>query len=126
MMKQIEATRYRNAERFSLIVSSWVSPWRPLPFALEHLQHALRDDKSAENIDRRQCHGDESHKFGEAEHGRSGLDHRTDDDHARYRVGNAHQRRMKRRGDAPDHVVTDKDGEHEHGQLEDERRAAVY
>ena len=53
-----------------------------------------------------------------------GGDQRADDDDARYRVGDAHQRRMQRRGHPPDDVVADKDGEHEHRQLEDKGRAA--
>src|SRR5262249_35282082 len=45
------------------------------------------------------------------------------DDDTGDRIGDAHQRRMQRRGDAPYHVIPDKDGENKDGELEDKGRA---
>ena len=49
---------------------------------------------------------------------------RADDDHRGDRVGHRHQRRVQRRSDPPDHVVADKDRQHEDGQPDHQGRDA--
>ena len=48
------------------------------------------------------------------------LQHAADDDDAADRVGDAHQRRVQRRRDVPDHLPADEAGEHEHGEVRQE------
>src|SRR5262245_22856198 len=88
MMKHTEATRYRRAESVSLM--NWRS--RPLLLLLLELaQHALGDDEAAENVDRGEHHGKETHRLREADLARPGGEQRADDDDARDSVGDRHQ-----------------------------------
>ena len=50
------------------------------------------------------------------------LQHAADDDDAADRVGDAHQRRVQRRRHVPDHLPADEAGQHEHGEVRQERR----
>ena len=51
------------------------------------------------------------------------LQHAADHDDAADRIGHAHQRRVQRRRDVPDHLPADDAGQREHGQVRQERAA---
>ncbi len=53
---------------------------------------------------------------------RGHLEQRADDDDAADGVGDAHQRRVQRWRDIPDHHVADETGEHEYREMRHERR----
>src|SRR4051812_46328552 len=87
MMKQTAATRYRRAETFSVMVAP------PSGLLLELAQHALGDDEAAEDVHRGEHDRKEAQPFGEADLRGASSEQCADDDHARDRVGDRHQRR---------------------------------
>ena len=56
---------------------------------------------------------------------RRDLHQRADGDDAGNRIGDAHQRRMQRRRDVPDHHVADEAGQYEHREVGEKRRGRV-
>ena len=87
---------------------------------LEHRQHALGHDETAEDIHRRQDHREEPHELREIEMRRPGGEQSADDDHRRNGVGHTHQRRVQRRRHAPHHVEADEARQHEDGEKAEE------
>src|SRR3954471_9769671 len=110
-MKRMLATRYASDRMVAIIVNS--------PSFPEHLQHALRDEKTARDVDRGDQDGDaaQRHRPRPAAVKRQ---HAADDDDAADRVGHAHERRVQRRRHVPDDVPADHTGQQEHGQVLDE------
>src|SRR5499427_2729283 len=98
MMKSRLATRYASDRTVVIIARS--------PSLPEHAQHSLRDEEPARDVDRREQDGDAAQR----QRPRSAAvqrQHAADDDDAADRVGDAHQRRVQRRRDVPDHVPAD-------------------
>src|SRR5262249_21328880 len=104
----------------------------PSLLLLVHGQHALRDQKAAEDVHRGECERDEAEPARPQRAVVTGheLDangeQRADHDDRRDRVGHRHQRRVQRRRDRPHHVVTDEYGEHENREAEHERIDGLY
>ena len=101
----------------------------------EHRQHALRHGEAAEHVDRRERDARPPPASGSSSSGRAGrpsprerrrdLHQRADGDDAADRVGHAHERRVQRGRHVPHHHVADEAGEHEHGEVAEERRRRV-
>src|SRR5688572_1433642 len=86
----------------------------------EHGEHAVGDHEAAEGVD-----GDEAHRerAQDAAGPRRPGACREDGAHHDYRadgIGHAHERRVQRRGDVPDHLVADEDGQNEDGEVDDD------
>jgi len=96
------------------------------PLALEHLEHAVGDEKATDDVDRAERDGDHQQDLVEdavaagADHQQAAEQHDPVD-----RVGAGHQRRVQRVGDLRDHGEADEAGEHEDGDLDDERKAVA-
>src|SRR5579862_3821950 len=132
-MKHTDATRYHSAtwfavtglpSAFRIARTTWCSRLRcrlrgRLP-ALEHLEHALRDEEAAEDIHRRERHGDDAYPSAPVEGDRTRSEHRTDEDDAGDRVGDGHERRVESGRDAPADVVADEHGQHENYEIEND------
>src|SRR5438876_4655054 len=88
---------------------------------LEHAKHALGHEKAAEHIDRHQRHRDDAEPTAPVEVRRAGREHRADQDDARDRIGQRHQRRMQRRRHVPYDVVADEYRQNEYDQIDDDR-----
>src|SRR5262245_7516757 len=129
-MNSTDATRYHRA--------TWLADMRgfpsrggeagrlglPLPgllLLLEHLEHPLRDEESAEGIDRDQSHPDRPEDRAEVERARTRGEDGADHDHRTDHVRDAHQRRVQRGRHVPHHVIADEDCEHEHREIDDGR-----
>ena len=92
---------------------------------LVHRQHALGDQKAAENVDRGEDERNEADEAGKSrsaiDRGDSNRQQGADDDDRRNGVGLGHQRRVQRRRHRPHHVVADEDRERENREPEHER-----
>ena len=87
----------------------------------EHLEHPVGDDVAADDVHRREGHGDEREELAERL-GRAQRDeHRADEDDPVDRVRARHQRRMERRRDLRDHGEPDEDREREDRQRGEQR-----
>src|SRR5882724_10704896 len=118
-MNSMLAARYDKPRSVPAIASTYVSNL----FA-EHLQHALRDQEPARDVDRSQQDRDAAQDRGDARQRarpatRAGGDHQhaADQDDAADRVGDAHERRVQGRRDVPDHVPADDAREQKHRQV---------
>src|SRR6476661_8775807 len=96
-MKHTDATRYHSATWLALIAGSVLcGRLRGRLLALEHLEHALRDEEAAERIDRCEHDGGDAHPPTPVERGGPRREHRADEHDGRDRVGDRHERRVQR------------------------------
>ena len=79
----------------------------------EHLEHPVGDDVAADDVHRREDHGDEREDLAERVVGLGGDEHRADQHDAVDRVGARHQRRVERRRDLADDLEPDQDRQDE-------------
>ncbi len=84
-----------------------------MSFPLEHLQHAISDHESADDVRRRANDRDETEDRADRVVLRAGSDDRTDQRDARDRIGRRHQWRVQQRRHARDHLVAEKRRERE-------------
>jgi hypothetical protein len=90
----------------------------------EHLQHSLRHQKAAEDVDARQQNTQGAEDAGERDRLTLDVDdlqHRADDDDAGNGVGYRHKRRMQRGRHVPHHVVAHENRQYEDGQIDNKR-----
>ena len=85
--------------------------------ALEHGQHPVRYQEAADNVDRRQRHGDGAEHQGESRARDEADDDRADEGDSGDGVGAGHQGRVQGGGDLGDHLET-----YEHSQGEYSQR----
>src|SRR3954453_19894024 len=113
-MKQTPAARYARSTQAGCACTA-ASAILPLPL-LVHGEHALSDSETAENIHARQRNPDNPEPLGARTSARCGSDQRAHHDDRRNGIGDAHQRRVERRGHRPNDVIADEAGEHENRQ----------
>src|SRR5262249_2345692 len=91
---------------------------------LVHAEHALGDEKAAEDVDRRHCRRQEAKDLGEpAAFGGEGYAHGeqgSDNDHGGNGVGDGHKWSVQGRRHAPYHVIANEDRDHEYREAIDE------
>src|SRR6516225_5874372 len=86
---------------------------------LEHLEHAIGDDESADDVDRGGGDRDEAEERADEPVIRAGGDERADEADRRDRVRRGHERRVQERRHARDHEEADEAGEHEDVELQE-------
>src|SRR6266540_2346898 len=104
-MKRTAATMYATA----IAESRRSSTWFVRRLFLEHLEHPVGDDESAEHVRRAEDDGDESEHMEQRRVGSPGDEHRAEHDDAVNRVGSGHKRRVEHRRNARYHFVSDED-----------------
>src|SRR5688572_13214361 len=102
-MKRTAETMYATA-----MIDSRTSSIAPLSFApLEHLQHSVRHDESAEDVGSSEHDGDEPENLEEQCVRRARNQHRAEHDDAVNRVGRRHERRVEDGRNARDDFEAD-------------------
>ncbi len=83
----------------------------------KHRQHPIGHQKSARDVDGGDEDGDGAEDRGYAQVGAYKLEHAADEDDAADGVGDAHERGVEGRFDAPDDLKTNKTRENKHRQM---------
>src|SRR5690242_18675574 len=98
----------------------------PRLLALEHAEHAVRDEEAADDVDR--AERDRDHEQDVVEHAVDVADQQqaAEHDDAVDGVRAAHQRGVQRVGHLRDHLEADERGEHEDGQLGQEVHQTTF
>src|SRR5438105_3098677 len=94
---------------------------------LEHLEHSVGDDEAADDVRRRERHGDEADDRRQRVLVAEARDEHGPDDHDPVdRVRAGHQRGVEERRHLRDHLEAEEDREHEDRHLEDEQEAMAH
>src|SRR3990170_572281 len=86
---------------------------------LEHLEHSIGHDESAEDVGRAEHHRNKAERVQQSGIRRAGDQHRAEHHDAVNGVRSRHERRMKHRWHARDHLETDEDRHDEDVDAED-------